>query len=368
MTKSPWEGGKWESKMKARDRPLAPHNTVISGRFPNSSLRTVSFFTMHGSNTKKLWPCVQLSSSQTGIALPEPQRVSEVAEEPTHRGECLLRVPLYKGKCGRRWGWGVLAWLPSRGGRWESGGRAREQLQSGEQRQLFSDPVLVQAQLLMSVSRLLSHVSSSSGGYGKLGRSRPPRSPNGSVFEAWIPTSERFTEVLGKSQEGMRGREKGNVRNKGNPRTVGSQSCGLTTLDRTMWYSVIKTVPIHSSFVKFFSIYLVPECLYIYICIYNIYRGHFLPLWSLHSSIIVQQNKWISSPASSFHFLSHDGWTILYTCLWNSFLSLLEYKHHTGIFSLLCSVQRSFNVKWRSEVRNWMYDIMSDSNKCYEES
>ena len=92
----------------------------------------------------------------------------------------------------------------------------------------------------------------------------PLRFPSGSVFEAWIPISERFTEVLGKSQEGMRGRGKGNVKNKGNPRTVGSQSCGLTTLARTVWYSVIKTVPIHSSFVKFFSIYLAPECLYIY--------------------------------------------------------------------------------------------------------
>ena len=166
---------------------------------------------------------------------------------------------------------GVLAWLPSRGGRRESGGWAGEQLQSREQRQFFSDPVLLQAQLLMSISRRLSRVSSSSGGYGKLGRSRPLRSPNGSVFEAWIPISERFPEVLGKSQEGMRGREKGNVKNKGNPSTVGSQSCGLTTLARTMWYSVIKTVPIHSSFVKFFSIYLAPECLYIYICVYNIW-------------------------------------------------------------------------------------------------
>ena len=51
----------------------------------------------------------------------------------------------------------------------------------------------------------------------------PLRFPSGSVFEAWIPISERFTEVLGKSQEGMRGRGKGNVKNKGNPRTVGSE-------------------------------------------------------------------------------------------------------------------------------------------------
>ena len=123
----------------------------------------------------------------------------------------------------------MLAWLPSRGGSLESGGWAGEKLQSGEQSQLFSGPVLLQGQLLMLVGRLLSRVSSSSGGYRKLGRSRPLRSPNGSVFEAWIPIGERLIELLGKSQEGMRRREKGNVKNKGNPRTVGSQSCGLTT-------------------------------------------------------------------------------------------------------------------------------------------
>ena len=82
-------------------------------------------------------PCVHLSSNQTAVALPEPQRASEVAEEPVHPGECLLRVPLYKGKCRRGRGWGVLAWLPSRGGHQKSGGWAREKLQSGQQSQLF---------------------------------------------------------------------------------------------------------------------------------------------------------------------------------------------------------------------------------------
>ena len=165
--------------------------TPPRGQFPSSPCTEAA---PNSSNS-----CVQLSSSQTEVALPEPRRASEVAEEPVHPGECLLRVPLYKGKCRRGRGWGVLAWLPSRGGRQESGGWAREQLQSGQQSQLFSDPVLLQAQLLMLVGRLLSRVSSSSGCYGKLGRSRPLRSPNGSAFEAWIPISERFTEVLGKS-------------------------------------------------------------------------------------------------------------------------------------------------------------------------
>ena len=79
---------------------------------------------------------------------------------------------------------------------------------------------------LTSVSRLLSHV------YlvmvtPKGGRSRPQRSPSNSVPEAWIPISERFTEILGRSQEGERGRENGNKKKESRPRIIGWRGHGL---------------------------------------------------------------------------------------------------------------------------------------------
>ena len=190
---------------------------------------------MHGCSTKCSVFCVQLSSNQTGVALPEFQRASKVAEEPVHWGECLLRVPPYRGKCWRGWGWGVLAWLPSRGGRRESGGWAGEQLQSGEQRQLFSDPVLVQAQL-PDISQQAPLSCLSSDGYPKRGRSRPQRSPSSSVPEAWIPISERFTEILGRSQEGERGRKNGNKKKESRPRIIGWRGHGLWALARTLYF------------------------------------------------------------------------------------------------------------------------------------
>ena len=60
MTKSPWEGRKWEKRRKRerereRERdPLLPTTLLFLGVFPNSSPRTVSFFTMHGGSTKQL--------------------------------------------------------------------------------------------------------------------------------------------------------------------------------------------------------------------------------------------------------------------------------------------------------------------------
>ena len=85
-----------------------------------------------------------------------------------------------------------------------------------------------------------------------------------SVPEAWIPINERFTEGLGKSQEAMRGRENGNMKKAGKRRTVGPQSYGLSTLTRTVWYSVIKPVSIHSSFAKNFQ-HLFGSRMFIYV-------------------------------------------------------------------------------------------------------
>ena len=42
----------------------------------------------------------------------------------------------------------------------------------------------------------------SSDGYPKGGKSRPQRFPGSSVPEAWIPISERYTEILGRFEEG----------------------------------------------------------------------------------------------------------------------------------------------------------------------
>lgn len=82
--------------------------------------------------------------------------------------------------------------------------------QSEEQTQLFSDPVLAgtapdvaqQAPLLcLSSDVYLVMVT-------QKGKSRPQRSPGSSVPEAWIPISERFTEILARSKEG---REEGKM-------------------------------------------------------------------------------------------------------------------------------------------------------------
>lgn len=89
-----------EKERERERKALAPHSTVISGRFPNSPRGHFPSSPCMDAAASSSEPCAQLSRSQTGPALPGDLRAPEVAEEPVLRGQCLLRVPLCKASVG----------------------------------------------------------------------------------------------------------------------------------------------------------------------------------------------------------------------------------------------------------------------------